>query len=352
MKNILIPPNHKISNAMKILGETGERCLIVVDKKKKLLGTLTDGDIRRGILQGMDIKQPITLLYSKKPKVLKKNKYNMEDAKNLMSYYKQNLLPIVDKNNIVTGYLSWENVFGSKKKNVSLQNVPVVIMAGGKGDRLLPFTKVLPKPLIPINEKPVIEHIIENFLLFGAKKFHITVNYKSRILKSFFKELKPSYSVKFLEENEPLGTVGGLRIYEKKIKQSFFVTNCDIIVQLDYGDIFDFHKKNNNAITLIVSAKDFQIPYGICELDKKGRFLSINEKPKQNFLATTGLYVLNPKVLKLIPKNKFFHMTQLIKKVKRKKMSIGIYPIEDSKWIDVGQWSEYRKALKNYTEKF
>ena len=351
MKNIFVSPNLKIIQAMKRLGEVGERCLIVVDEKKKLLGTLNDGDIRRGILQGMSIKKSIKKLYSTKPTVLVKGKYKLDEAKKILSYHKQNLnlLPILDKNRIVVDYLSWDNVFASRKKITRLDKVPIVVMAGGKGDRLIPFTKVLPKPLIPVNEKPVIEHIIEKFTSFGAKKFYITTNYKSRILKSFFKELQPSYSVKFFDEIKPLGTIGGLRNHKKNFKGSFFVTNCDIIINSNYSDIYNFHKNNKNDMTLVASAKDFEIPYGICKLDKKGQLLNIIEKPKQNFLANTGLYVLNSRVLNLIPKNKFFHMTDLIKVARKKKMQIGIYPIEDSNWLDVGQWSEYTKTSKIFS---
>ena len=348
MKNILVKPNLKIIQAMKRLAVTGERCLIVTDKKNKLLGTLNDGDVRRGILQGINTKHSIKTIYSKKPIVLFRGKYTLDKVKRLLNYHTQglNLLPILDTNKVVVGYLSRENVFGSKKKNTNLQNIPVVVMAGGKGDRLLPFTKVLPKPLIPVNDKPVIEHIIEKFTSFGVKKFYITTNYKSLILKSFFKELQPNYSVKFFDEMKPLGTVGGIKHHKKNFKVPFFVTNCDIIIDSDYGDIYNFHKGNKNDITLVASTKDFEIPYGICKLDKRGKLLHIKEKPKKNFLANTGLYVLNPAVLNLIPKNEFFHMTQLIKIAKEKKMQVGIYPIDESRWIDIGQWSEYRKTLQ------
>ena len=342
--NILVSPNIKIIEAMKKLAQTGHRCLIVVNTKKKLLGTITDGDIRRTILEGSSLDKSIKLIYSRKPIILKKDEYTIEDARNLLRIYKQVLFPIVDKKNIVIDYLSWEQVFGARKKDKSLVDTQVVIMAGGKGDRLAPFTKVLPKPLIPINEKPVIEHIIEKFTFFGVKNFYLTVNYKSRILKSFFLELQPNYSVKFFDENEPMGTVGGLKIHQKKFKNPFFVTNCDVILDADYKNILNFHKTSNYDITIVASATKYFIPYGICELDKAGQLLSIKEKPTYNFLANTGLYVLNPKILKLIPKNKSYDMTELIKEAKRKKLKIGVYPIESQKWIDVGQWSEYHKA--------
>ena len=345
MKNILISPNVKIVQAMKKLGQTGEKCLIVVDSNKKLLGTITDGDIRRAILKGLNIDQNIKSIYSNKPVVLRKEKYSLKEAKNLLRIH-QNILPIIDKNNFVIDYLSWEKVFGAIKQNKNLLKTSVVIMAGGKGDRLAPFTKVLPKPLIPINEKPVIEHIIDKFRLFGAKNFFVTVNYKSRILKSFFIELQPSYSVKFFDEIEPMGTVGGLKLHKKKFKSPFFVTNCDVIVDADYDDVLNFHKSNGYDVTLVASTKKYLIPYGICEINNDGNLSAIKEKPSFNFLANTGLYVLNPAVLKLIPKNKYFHMTDLIKKAKKEKLKIGVYPIESKKWIDVGQWAEYKKTLE------
>ena len=346
MNKLLISQNLKIFQVMKKLGATGERILFVVDADKKLLGTITDGDVRRGILSGMKINDSVKSLYFKRPKVLLKGKYSIEEAKNLLRKHELNALPIINKNNCIVNYFTWKEAFGVIKKQRKLIKVPVIVMAGGKGDRLMPFTKVLPKPLIPINDKTVIEHIIDKFTFYGAKNFFITVNYKSRILKSFFHELQPNYQVKFLDETIPLGTVGGLRVYKRKFKEPFFVTNCDIIVDIDYVDFYDFHKKNKNDLTLVASARNFEIPYGICELDAKGKLSKINEKPTQNFLANTGLYILNPKVLKLVPKNKFYHMTQLIHEAKKSGMNVGIYPIDDKKWVDVGQWSEYRKNIK------
>ena len=346
MKDLTIKPEISIRDSMRVLGETGEKCLLVVDSNRKLLGTLTDGDIRRGILKGMDIDSNIKTIYSKKPIVVTKGKYTHEQAKKLLNDHKQILLPVLEENGVLVNYLNWQDVFGVLKKNESLKDVQVVIMAGGKGARLEPFTKVLPKPLMPVNDKPVIEHIIEKFTFFGIMDFYLTVNYKSRILKSFFQELQPEYSVKFFDEKEPLGTAGGLKPHKEKFKDPFFVTNCDIIIDSDYSDIYNFHKSTKNDLTLVASTKDFEIPYGICELDKKGQLSDINEKPKQNFLANTGLYILNPDVLDLIPEDKFFHMTELIKNANKKKMKVGVYPIEDSKWLDIGQWSEYRKSLK------
>ena len=218
-------------------------------------------------------------------------------------------------------------------------------MAGGKGTRLEPFTNVLPKPLVPINEKPVIEHIIEKFTENKVSNFFIISNYKSKIIKAYFLEMKPKFKLSFIDESKPLGTAGGLSLLEGKIKKPFIVTNCDTIININFDDLMHFHISHNNDATLVVSSKEHIVPYGTCKLTKKGHLQKIIEKPKFDFFVNVGLYVLNPNLIKLIPKNKTYDMTDLIKLIKTKKKQVGAYPIDDESWIDVGQWSEYRKAV-------
>ncbi|SVB30517.1 uncharacterized protein METZ01_LOCUS183371, partial [marine metagenome] len=190
---------------MKALDKTAEKCLLVVDKNKKLLGTLTDGDLRRSILTGVKFAENISNSYTTKPTVLKQDEYNPEKAKALLRKRKLNMIPIVNENNIVVDYVTWSGLGEKIQPHKSSLNVPVVIMAGGRGTRLEPFTKILPKPLVPVQEKPIIEHIIECFTKLGCSDFHRAVNYKGRILKAYFEELQPDYSVHFIEEQEPLG---------------------------------------------------------------------------------------------------------------------------------------------------
>ena len=218
-------------------------------------------------------------------------------------------------------------------------------MAGGKGSRMEPFTKVLPKTLIPINEKPIIEHIIEQFTNVGCLNYYLTVNYKGKILKAYFEELQPNYNVSFVDEKDPLGTAGSLQYLRGKFDKPFFVTNCDIIIKTDFTSLYEFHRKGGYDITLVASAKEYIIPYGTCELNGKGHLSHINEKPKYDFLINTGLYILNPNILELIPKNKFYHITSLIEDAKKKGKKVGVFPIDDEAWIDVGQWAEYQKAV-------
>jgi len=347
MKDITIKSDITINNAMKALSETGKKCLLVVDDNNKLLGTLTDGDLRRGILKGIDFNNSIEEIYNQDPIVLKEGMFKMEEVGAIMTAREIDLVAIIDEHWRVCSYLTWEEVFSNvknpKKKSLT---VPIVIMAGGKGARLEPFTKILPKPLIPIQEKPVIEHILERFTDVGVNEFIITVNYKSLIMKAFFEELKPDYSVDFVEEEEPLGTAGGLKFLENKFNGPFMVTNCDIIIKTDYSDLYEFHKKNGYDITLVASMKNYTIPYGTCELNDEGHLKQINEKPEYEFLVNTGLYVLNPNVLSLIPKNKLYHFTHLIKDAQKSGNRVGVYPIDDDAWIDIGQWAEYQKAVE------
>ena len=208
-----------------------------------------------------------------------------------------------------------------------------------------PFTKILPKPLIPIQEKPIIEHIIERFTALGCSDFHLTVNYKARILKAYFEELQHDYDMHFVDEQEPLGTAGSLCFLDGNFNRPFFVTNCDIIIKADYANIYEFHLKGEYDVTLVASTKEYIIPYGTCKLTKKCYLKKIIEKPKFDFFANIGVYVINPNLIKLIPKGKACDMTDLINIIKKQKKQIGVYPIDDESWIDVGQWSEYRKAV-------
>ena len=298
MKDLIILPDITIKQALKKLSLTGEKCLIVANEYYTLLGTLSDGDLRKAILKGAGISNSISAIYNSEPTVLVNGNYNIEQAKKLFAKYKFDLIPITDQKGKIIDALIWGDVFldSWQKKSRDL-NIPVVIMAGGKGTRLEPFTKVLPKPLVPIHEKPVIEHIIERFTNAGVHEFILSINYKAHIMKAFFKELNPDYAIEFVEENKPLGTAGSLKLLEKKLKTPFLVTNCDIIIKIDYMDLYDFHQKNNYDITLVASLKKYTIPYGTCELNGEGHLKQINEKPEYDFLVNTGLYVLNPDVL-------------------------------------------------------
>jgi len=347
MKDIIFHPSITIRQAMKNLSQLGQKCLVITNEENMLLGTLSDGDLRKAILKGAAMGDSIENIYQEKPTVLIQGQYSLPEAKKLFLEHNFDLIPIVDAKGIFEEILFLESVL--KDRDVQQKkklDVPVIIMAGGRGTRMEPFTKILPKPLVPLHEKPIIEHIIQRFTDFGCHEFHLTINYKGLILKAYFEELQPDYGIHFVEEQEPLGTAGSLRFLDGKFNQPFFVTNCDIIIKADYSSLYEFHQKGGYDISLVASAKEYIIPYGTCKLNGEGNLSHINEKPHYDFLINTGLYVLNPDVLKLIPKNRFYHITQLIEEAKNRGKKVGVFPIDDNDWIDVGQWAEYQLAEK------
>ena len=347
MKEFLIKKNCTIIEALKQISKSGEKSLIVVNSNEKFLGILSDGDLRRAILNKKKLTESISKIYNSNSFYLIENNYNLENVKKRALKQKIYFIPIINNNEKVINLLTSRDLFSEKKnKKIKNQNIPVVIMAGGFGTRLEPFTKVLPKPLIPIDGKPIIDHIMESFKSSGSNTFYITLNYKSKILKSYFEELNHKYKIFFLEEKNPLGTAGALYLLKNKISKNFFVTNSDIILNTDYIDLYNFHSENKNDITLVVAAKEYEIPYGSCEISSNGDLLKINEKPKFNFLINSGLYLLNNKILKLLKKNKKTDMNELIDLAIKNKFKIKIYPVSEKQWIDVGQWVEYKKIVE------
>ena len=348
LNNFLVPTSITIRNAMKIIEKISIKCLIVIDSNNTLLGTLTDGDIRRAILYEKQFDDKIESIFFKSPYFVCEDNVVEEDIKKQIIENGYDIVPLVNQQSVVTDYLSYDllDEFLLKHK-FDYDNVSVVIMAGGEGVRMEPFTKILPKPLIPIKDKTIIERIIEKFTNISCVDFHITVNYKSKIIKAYFSELSHDYNINFINEKKPLGTAGSLYFLKNKFKDPFFVTNCDILIKHDYGNIYNYHIQNNYDITLVGAEKEYIIPYGNCQVGKDGLLSKVTERPKYDFIINTGLYVLSPDVLKLIPKDKFFHITDLIKEAQKNKKRVGVFSVNSDSWIDIGQWEEYRKAIKN-----
>ena len=256
-------------------------------------------------------------------------------------------LPIIDENRVIQRIVfrnNNEKVL--RNKTGKLGEIPVVIMAGGMGTRLYPYTKILPKPLIPIGEIPIIERIINSFVEFGIDNFYMTVNFKKGMIKSYFEDLSPSYHLNFIEEDRPLGTAGGLKLVEDQLCSPFFVTNCDILLQVDYGDIFEYHKKSGSDITIVSSMKSTVIPYGVIECQKGGDILDLQEKPVISNFINTGMYVINPDLLRIIPKNTFYHMTDMIKDALKEGLKVKMYPISEDSFMDMGEFEELKRMEK------
>lgn len=343
----IVETDATIIQAMRQLEETAQKILFVVDRERRLIGSLTDGDIRRWILAEGGLQDSIGKVCNKSPYRVDPN-YDLEQVRGVMVERNIGCVPVVDDRGQLVELLFWESVFkdSGKHKPIRPIHLPVVIMAGGKGTRLDPFTRILPKPLIPLGDKTVIEHIIDSFLKFGVSTFYLSVNHKSKIIKSYFEELHPPYTIEYIHEDRPLGTAGSLRYLRDQLAGSIIVTNCDILIEADYAELVEFHHKNHNDITIVGSLKNYHIPYGICEIVNGGTLARITEKPEYNFLVNTGMYVLRAETLRLIPEGEIFHMTHLIESVKEMGGKVAVFPVSDKAWLDTGEWAEYRKALK------
>jgi NDP-sugar pyrophosphorylase family protein len=225
-------------------------------------------------------------------------------------------------------------------------DLPVVVMAGGEGSRLSPYTRILPKALIPVGDVPILELIIERFMEYGCDEFFLSLHHKSDIIKSYFDSVERAYTLHYVQEEAPLGTAGSLSLMKDDLKKTFFLSNCDILIDADYGDILKYHKSHSNKITIVGSIKHITIPYGICELAEDGRLASLVEKPQFDYFVNTGMYIVEHHVLDRIPGDIFFHMTDLISLLLDKGERVGVYPISEKSWIDIGQVEELHNLLK------
>lgn len=348
LKPFLIPPDVSVKEAWKQLNENGYKILFVTDLEGILQGSVTDGDVRRWILADQPVTAPVSKIMKKQPISVPESK-GLEAIKSLMLAHRIECVPVVDKSGRPRRVVFWDSVFGGKDTAIQDKlDVPVVIMAGGRGVRLDPFTKILPKPLIPIGDKPILELIMEKFRAFDVRTFYLSVNYRSNMIKAYFEDLAHDYDLHYIEEETPSGTAGSLHQLKGRVKGTFIVSNCDIIVEANYADILRFHRERKNKITLVGSMRHFPIPYGVVEIENGGALKEIREKPEFDFLVNTGLYVLEPDLLARIPKDRIYHITHLIERLRQENEKIGVYPISAQSWMDVGELHEYRNTVKRF----
>ncbi|MBB3140066.1 nucleotidyltransferase family protein [Halomonas organivorans] len=345
-ESLLIDGQRKVLEALHQLEETRRKILYVTVEEGRLLGTLTDGDVRRWILGGGDLDGAVEAVCNRIPYSARAG-YRIADIKSAMSSHKINSVPVLDDAGNIIDVLFWDSLFQQDVQNrqrTSL-DLPVVVMAGGKGTRLAPFTSVLPKPLIPVGEKTAIEVILDSFVECGVDDFYLSVNYKSKLIQAYFEELAPPYRLNYVYEDKPLGTGGSLHTLAGELEGDLIVTNCDVIVKADYHDLVEHHRREDNDITMVVSLRHYDIPYGICDIVDNGQLCAMREKPHYNFLVNTGLYVLKSSMLELIPENQFYHLTELIEDVKKRGGRVGVYPISDKAWLDTGEWQQYCETM-------
>lgn len=334
MNNNIVKPDKSVKDVLTIMDENSIKAVAVVDEDNRLLGLFTLGDMRKYFVQNGGLNEPITNAMNKKPIVFK----SVYEAKRYNG--KLIVYPIVDEDGHLINMLG--NNIDEMYSN-SLNDVSLVIMAGGKGTRLYPYTKILPKALMPIGELTISERIINLFKKYGCRDFHMILNHKAEMIKSYFMQLNKDYEITFEKEDAFLGTGGGLIYLKDNIKNTFFLSNCDILVDADLECIYKIHKKDGNKITIVCAMKDIEIPYGVVETNESSQLMSITEKPEYSFLTNTGLYVIEPEVLDDLKDKEFVHMTEIAMRYVRKGERVGVFPISEKSWMDMGQLDEMEK---------
>lgn len=331
-----------VVEAMQKIDANAKGILFVVDGSRKVIGVVTDGDIRRWIIKTGNLHATVEHVMNKSPKVIYRK--DISKAKEYMNQVKITALPVVDAKGILHDIILKESDLEEiEEQKKSLEDIPVVIMAGGKGTRLYPYTKILPKPLIPIGDIPIMERIINRFGAYGIRKFYATVNYRKSMIKSYFSDLQREYEVYYVEEEKPLGTAGSLHLIEEDFGKPFFVTNCDILIDADYEDIYKYHCQAGNELTIVTSLKNIVVPYGVIHSSANGAVEAMEEKPKISYFVNTGMYVMNPKLLKEIPKDTFYHMTDLTDALLKEGRKVGMYPISEDSFLDMGEFEEMHR---------
>ena len=329
--------------------DTVARTVLFVAEDKRLLAALTDGDIRRWILKGGDLNADIQAVANYSPKYLIES--NKQEALQYMKKHFIEALPILRKDKTILSIILWNDIeFIEHREQL---NIPVVIMAGGLGKRLYPYTNILPKPLIPIGEIPITEHIINQFCKFGCNKFYFIVNHKKNMIKAYFNEIEKDYDIFYVDENTPLGTGGGLALLKGKMDSTFILTNCDILIEEDFGKIYKLHKEQKHVITVICSLKKISIPYGVIEIGEDGNIASMKEKPELSFFTNTGCYLVEPRVIEELEVDTPINFPEIIERYRSKGEKVGVYPIGEEAWMDMGQADELermqRKLRKGHT---
>ena len=326
-----------IFETMQLIEKNTHGILFLVDEKKRLDGCVTDGDIRRYLLAGGSTGDAVNGAANHMPVCAE----TITDAKRLYHIRNHVAIPVLDENRrIIDLYCGEES---GKQSGQTPLRLPVVINAGGKGTRLDPFTRVLPKPLIPVGETPIIEHILRQYQSYGCHEFHIIVNYKRELIKAYFADSAEQYEITWHDEEKPLGTGGGLSLLKDRINGTFIFANCDVLLTADYAEMLEYHKKQKNRITMICARKRISIPYGVVETREDGSILEMKEKPSLSFLTNTGIYIVEPEMINDLEDDVPVDFPDVIESERKQGRKVGVYAIAEEDWMDMGQIAELEK---------
>ena len=343
--NVTISPSTTLLAALKTMDERKVKTLFVFEGNH-FEGLFTLGDVQRAVIKNIGLDKEVGSILDRH-KIYGYKTESKEIILEKMRAIRAEVMPILDEDGEIIDIWLWDEIFNEKEPNNRPKiDLPVVIMAGGKGTRLKPITNVIPKPLVPVGEKTILEVIMDQFEGIGCHKFYMSVNYKADMMKFYLSQLNHKYDIEFFMEDKPLGTIGSVSLLKGKITTPFFVSNCDSINEQDYRDVWDYHVQNHNDMTIVTMVKSFKIPYGVIETGEDGLMTALKEKPEQTYQVNTGVYILNPELINEIPQGEFFHITHLMEKVQARGGRVGCFPVSEHSWKDMGEWPEYLKMIK------
>lgn len=338
-ESIFIYENMTLLNAIELIDKNLKGILLVVDNEKHILGTLTDGDIRRCILLDKSVDTLIKEIYNKNCTYVEE-KIDLEYVKRLFIEKGIKFIPVIDSEKRVIGYHEVTDFINYSK--LEKEN-PVLIMAGGLGTRLKPLTDENPKPMLKVGDKPILQTIIEQFRENGFKNILISVNYKADIIENYFRDGKDfGVSIRYIREKNRMGTGGAIKLAESYLKKPFFVINGDILTNTNFYNFMQFHVENQFSMSVGTRKYEIQVPYGVLNTQEK-EIVSLMEKPVYEYFINAGMYILNPDVIEYIPENQYYDITELIDNLIKNNRKIGNFPITDY-WMDIGRIEDYYKA--------
>ena len=343
---MFISETNTIREALEKLNQAADKVLFLTTAGRRLTAALTDGDVRRYLLAGGTLDDPASAAANHHPITAR----SREEAEEKLARLHCIAIPVVRADGTVEDVVLDTQTAPLTASYPQLA-LPVVIMAGGKGTRLEPYTKILPKPLIPVGELPIMEHIMRQFRRFGCTEFHSIVNYKKQLIKAYFSENEQPYDIRWYDEDKPLGTGGGLSLLKGKVDKTFFLTNCDVLILTDYEKLLRFHRENGSAVTMVCAEKRVTVPYGVIEADADGAITAMREKPEFSFLTNTGLYLVEPEVLCDIAPDVLIGFPDIIAAQQARGRKVSTYTVPEDDWLDMGQMDELKRMEKLLRER-
>ena len=336
-RKALVKPTMSIRQTISVIDSAALQLALVVGDDRRLLGTVTDGDVRRAILRGVSLDEPVTAIMNASPTVAYLGA-SREEIRSLLERRNLQHIPVVDESGRVVDVVVLSEMLRPQERPNW-----VVLMAGGEGTRLRPLTEDRPKPMLPVGSKPLLETILNQFLSYGFRRFFISVRYKAELIEAYFGDgSKWGAEIHYLREKKPLGTAGCLSLLPSRPDAPLVVMNGDLLTNVNFTQLLAFHDHLQAHVTLCVREHHVRVPYGVVQVNDN-RLVSLTEKPVQRYFINAGIYVLEPAVLKWVPRNKAMDMTELIKLLLERNHLIGTFPIHEY-WTDIGHMEDYLRA--------